>query len=128
MEYEVINETHGPHGTHESHGTHGTRETRNQVGEYQCLLKQSECDFSYGSNRPRNMLYYSYQGRDSRFFIPFLMCFLPFINSIMLIFVLYAINSINQTASILTNSNVTNTVTKIEHIIDYLCESKIVSC
>ena len=101
----------------------------NQREEHQGLLIQNDNNFSYKSyDRPRNMLYYSYRGRDPGFFIPFLMCFLPFINALMLVFVIYSINSIDQTVLMLTNENVTNTVTKIEHIIDYLCNSNIIQC
>lgn len=100
----------------------------NHREEHEGLLIQSDNNFSFKPYvPPRNMLYYPYQGRNSGFIL-FLMCFLPFVNSLMLVFVIYAINSINQSASILTNPNVTSTVTKIEHIIDYLCESNIVNC
>lgn len=103
----------------------------NQREEHQGLLIQSNNNFSYKSyERPRNMLYYSYkgQGHNSRLFIPFLMCFLPFVNSLMLIFLIYAISSIEQNATVLTNPNVTSTITKIENIINYLCENNIVKC
>lgn len=126
MERNTFNSNGNSNGTN---GTNGTNGNRIQREEHQGLLIQSDNNFSFKPyDRPRNMLYYSYQGRNSGFFIPFLMCFLPFINSLMLVFVIYAINSIEQNASVLTNPNVTNTITKIEHIIDYLCESDIVKC
>mgnify|MGYP000909799169 CR=1 FL=1 len=60
--------------------------------------------------------------------IPFITTFFPVLNSIMLTFVLYAILQINNAALILSNPNVTDTITKIEHIIDYLCDNKIIEC
>lgn len=74
---------------------------------------------------PKNYIYYK---NVKGVFLPFIMCFLPFVNAIMLTFVLYSISQINNVASILSDDNFTNTVTKIEHIINYLCENNIVKC
>jgi hypothetical protein len=89
-------------------------------------VSYSNYSYSYPQwGHPKNYVFYK---NINGIFFPFLMCFLPFVNTIMLTFVLYSINQINNVASILSNPNVTNTITKIEDIIDYLCQTKVIEC